>query len=94
MSIILKGIDLPFGGYFEKVEIIFHRVGGWDHRRYVFANKSLDLIMQIPKPHGRLIDGDELMERMKRDNPQTSKTKWKQILAKNAPTILEAEEQK
>ena len=35
----------------------------------------------------RLIDADVLIERLKKDNPQTSKLKWAQILADNAPTI-------
>jgi len=35
----------------------------------------------------RLIDADALIERLKKDNPQTSKLKWAQILADNAPTI-------
>ena len=35
----------------------------------------------------RLIDADALIERMKNDNPQTSKIKWLQILAHSAPTI-------
>ena len=35
----------------------------------------------------RLIDADALIERLKKDNPQTSKLKWTQILAHIAPTI-------
>lgn len=35
----------------------------------------------------RLIDADALIDRLKKDNPQTSKLKWAQILADNAPTI-------
>lgn len=35
----------------------------------------------------RLIDVDALIERLKKDNPQTSKLKWAQIVADNAPTI-------
>ena len=35
----------------------------------------------------RLIDADALIERLKKDNPQTSKLKWAQIVADNVPTI-------
>lgn len=35
----------------------------------------------------RLIDADALIERLKNDNPQTSKLKWAQIVVDNAPTI-------
>lgn len=35
----------------------------------------------------RLIDADALIERLKNDNPQTSKLKWAQIVADNAPTV-------
>jgi hypothetical protein len=96
MSLMIKGIDLPGKNQTIFVEVfpngkcaVMKTEKG---ECYELTTKGEAKAIQIPKDHGRLIDGDELMKRMKRDNPQTSKTKWMQILVKNAPTILEAEE--
>lgn len=91
MSLILKGIDLPT----KKQKTLIVEIA-WDGDVWVDNHDHYELkynsAIQIPKGHGRLIDGDELAEHMKRDNPQTSKIKWMEILVKYAPTILEAEE--
>lgn len=39
----------------------------------------------------RLIDADALIDSLKKDWQQTSKIKWAQIVAKCAPTIIDAE---
>lgn len=45
-------------------------------------------LIEIPEPHGDLIDRDVLAERMKHDNPQTSKKKWLRVLAAFAPAVI------
>lgn len=59
MSLILKGIDMPKDTHGETV---------LDDIRLIFSNANTrfsisldkDDIIQIPTPHGRLIDGDKL----------------------------------
>lgn len=91
MSIILKGIDMPKEG-----EYIPMRIYGNGHIWVNGAYKGVAI--QIPTPHGRLIDGDELKEKR-----ETMCWKDEYYMAHesefvdtrhidNAPTILEAEE--
>lgn len=91
MSLMLKGIDLPT----KKQKTLIVEIA-WDgdvwvdnHDRYELKYNSA---IQIPKDHGIIIDGGKLIERLKSDNPQTSKNKWMSIVTECAPTILEAEE--
>ena len=91
MSLILKEIDLPTD---EKKPIkieIWASGNVWEETKGDFICMENSAI-QIPKDHGRLIDGDKLIERLKSDNPQTSKNKWMAIVTECAPTVLEAEE--
>lgn len=59
MSIILKGIDLPEKGT-NIVLTIYGRDGTYYARTYPSGLRIKDEAIQIPKGHGRLIDGDEL----------------------------------
>ena len=95
MSIIIKGMDMPKGA-----EQIWVDVWG---SQGLLANKilSVDEIVEIPTPHGRLIDKDELLKFFmdyawdwSSVDGITTTTALKQVIrdVKNAPTILEAEE--
>lgn len=88
MSIILKGIGMPSkNGHFE---LFTSPDGKW---RILTRDGAVDVeAIEIPTPHGRLIDGDWFIKQMKEYNPQTSKTKWAEIVAELAPIFLEAEE--
>ena len=59
MSIIIKDLDMPKET--ERVEIIFwHSIGEKDE--YILQHNMDVKAIQIPTPHGRLIDADELQE--------------------------------
>lgn len=96
MSIILKGIDLPNSG---QIELIIRPHGK------VFSNTrgiSAEAI-QIPKGHGRLIDGDVVIAEICKEGTMAERQGTYQITICEAkqtaadivsaiPTILEAEE--
>lgn len=83
MSLILKGIDLP------KDDI--------DEFRLIINGMSIAIepteAIQIPKDHGRLIDGDELLSHLSKD-PLFDLVERYGVsgVIKSRPTILEAEE--
>ncbi len=96
MSIILKGIDIP-----KNNEYIPMRIYGNGHIWINGAYKGVAI--QIPTPHGRLIDADAL-ETVFKDmakcewNQKASPISWAYAFEDtideiyDAPTILEAEE--
>lgn len=61
MSIILKGVEIPDGTDFA--HITFTKKGNFLDDIEFF----IDEIVQIPKDHGRLIDGDELVKHLRKD---------------------------
>lgn len=96
MSILIKGIDLP-----KSDEYIPMRIYGNGHIWVNGAYKGVAI--QVPTPHGRLIDGDELRATLRRWtedewNQKASPVSWAYAyedlidLIDDAPTILEAEE--
>lgn len=99
MSIILKGIDIPKDD--EEITIEISKDG---LRVYSTRLKEADVeAIQIPTPHGRLIDADAL-ETVFKDmakcewNQKVSPISWAYAFEDtideiyDAPTILEAEE--
>lgn len=89
MSLILKGIDMPKDGE-------MHRINIYDNgNTYITTSNMLcetdrkDVeAIQIPTPHGRIIDEDEIYEQ-----PHCGECNDATLDAiNNAPTILEAEE--
>ena len=94
MSIILKGIDMPKNGE-------MHRINIYDNgNTYIITSNILyetdrkDVeAMQIPTPHGRLIDADALELEKEVELADDWKTAHEIAnCVKYAPTILEAEE--
>lgn len=95
MSILIKGIDMPKSCkecLFEQV----HYVNNYSRRSYCVlgAEQEHCPLVEIPTPHGRLIDGDELISDLriyesKYCGEQGYITQDDII---DAPTILEAEE--
>lgn len=94
MSIILKGIDMPKASNEDCVAVIRSngKVEVWQTGMKEFEAQAI----QIPTPHGRLIDEDTLICRMDDSFRMAGLNgadyrKVKRWL-KNARTILEAEE--
>lgn len=90
MSLILKGIDLPADA--EKVIIIIENKN--NQKVYSIPSPQTDII-QIPKGHGRLTDGDWIKYNL--ENYSDLPTKYLHMdlvreAIEDAPTILEAEE--
>lgn len=90
MSLILEGIDLPKG---ETAEVIIRIQpnGSIKDGHGIFLTETK--AKQIPTPHGRLIDKDELLSHLKKD-PLFSLVEQYGIsgVIESRPTILEAEE--
>ncbi len=100
MSIIVKNMEMPKScskcGWFD--------MGGGDGYRCTLLRKSFDMwnkisvardkhcpLVEIPTPHGRLIDADEI------EMPcleTTADSKWMEIAIKSTPTVIEAEGRK
>ena len=91
MSIILKGIDLPNG----PIKLVLYPSGKVDE--YVLNERiATDYqAIQIPTPHGRLIDAkvfaDTICQAIQ-SGDLIQKSIWEWIA--DAPTILEAEEER
>lgn len=83
MSIILKGVNIPNSG---QIEIIIRPHGKvFSKTRGIFAEA-----IQIPKGHGRLIDGDKFKETMGDTNMDIYTDEVKEHID-DAPTILAEE---
>lgn len=70
MSIILKGIDMPKEGEWLEVIIKPTKEVIVDTIRYkdnALLKTEYGSVIQIPKSHGRLIDGDELVKHLRKD---------------------------
>ena len=68
MSIILKGIDLPTDRKPYGIEVIYRFEGSdglFSEKNYLSPNQAV----QIPKGHGRLIDGDLLKDTVRDSVP-------------------------
>ena len=92
MSIIIKGIDLPKDDNYIVLEI--EKNGTVEAYSSTFGEVDGDPIaIQIDRPHGRLIDKDELLSHLKKD-PLFSLVEQYGIsgVIESRPTILEAEE--
>lgn len=93
MSIILKGIDMPKAG--EKHRITIYDNGEayitTSNRLYETDRKDVEVI-EIPTPHGRLIDASELIKSYMKGTKTDIDDFYDTIdIIDNAPTILEAE---
>lgn len=90
MSILIKGIDMPKNS--KGIELVFIPKYG-----DAIYNESMsigaDQIIEIPTPHGRLIDGDELLSHIKKDPLFSLVERYGTSgVIESRPTILEAEE--
>lgn len=104
MSILIKGMDMPISC--EKCPLCYdYLYCSIDDRLHMFLyNRHPNCpLVEIPTPHGRLIDGEKLRATLRRWtedewNQKASPVSWAYAyedlidLIDDAPTILEAEE--
>lgn len=89
MSLIIKGMDMPKD---DDMNITITKDGRiyWDNKYHMIAQA-----VEIPTPHGRLIDADEMQDKAYKryfNNTISSYGMFEVNRAiDNAPTILEAE---
>ena len=55
MSVLIRGMEMP-----ERCGMCFLRVGDCKQRIYMEQRPKACPLIEIPTPHGRLIDADEL----------------------------------
>ena len=95
MSVLVKAMDMPPSCFLCNLSFMS------GERLFCSAMKNEEVLrakidsncplVKLP-PHGRLIDADELMEKVEHDTPlSTVFEKTMRIYLKNAPTIIEAE---
>ena len=91
MSILIKGMDMPKASNEDCIAVIRSngKVEVWQTGTREFEAKAI----QIPTPHGRLIDKDELLSHLKKD-PLFDLVERYGVsgVIESRPTILEAEE--
>ena len=93
MSIILKGIDLPKASN-DDILIILQSNGEARCNQQGKSEKTIEAI-QIPTPHGRLIDASELIKSYMKGTKTDIDDFYDTIdIIDNAPTILKAEEER
>lgn len=85
MSIIIKGMDMPKKDTGCRIIILYDGQVAMDDGTFIPEYKAIE----IPTPHGRLIDTDNLKKHTW-DDGYDLYVYWQYI--NNAPTILEAEE--
>lgn len=92
MSLILKGIDLPTNGETLIVGIYGNGLVSMEYTKPLALAIEINAeAIQIPKGHGRLIDGDALTGEMSKamDMQDTYlPIHFKEWVIDNAPTIL------
>ena len=90
MSILIKGIDMPKEG--KGIELVFIPKDG----DIIYNSESMsigaDRIVEIPTPHGRLIDGDEFKSWVDDWYDCTDIGNIVESWIDERPTILKAEE--
>ena len=90
MSILIKGIDIPKCSNEDCIVVIRHdKAEVWQTG---YKERTVEAI-QIPTPHGRLIDVDELLSHLSKD-PLFNLVERYGVsgVIESRPTILEAEE--
>ena len=91
MSLIIKGLDMPKASNEDCIAVIRSngKVEVWQTGTKEFEAQAI----QIPTPHGRLIDKDELLSHLRKD-PLFDLVERYGVsgVIESRPTILEAEE--
>ena len=85
MSVLIKGMEMP-----ERCGMCFLRVGDCKQRIYMEQRPKGCPLIEIPTPHGRLIDADELANKTFYGATSAPYITYKKFV--EAPTVIEAEE--
>lgn len=89
MSILIKGLDLPHNGGYIEIRLRDDRAEV-EVQEFTFEDFE---IVEVPTPHGRLIDADRLS--IQRGNYDTYNDYSETFdMIDDAPTVIEAEGQK
>lgn len=89
MSVLIKGMKMP-----KNCDMCILAVPVFDYAKHkhisicLLKNSNGCPLVEVPTPHGRLIDGDELKERVK----QTMRYFSIKYDIDEAPTVIESEE--
>ena len=84
MSVLIKGMEMP-----ERCGMCFLRVGDCKQRIYMEQRPKDCPLIEIPTPHGRLIDADELANKTFYSVTSAPYITYKKFV--DAPTVIEAE---
>lgn len=92
MSILIKGMDMPEDENVYWFKLSFRAMNS--DKEYGVSGSVKNRIIEIPTPHGRLIDADESMKHLADDDREafTKHQVWLMFSEYGAPTIIEAEE--
>ena len=85
MSVLIKGMEMP-----ERCGMCFLRAGDCKQRIYMEQRPKDCPLIEIPTPHGRLIDADELANKTFYSVTSAPYITYKKFV--DAPTVIEAEE--
>ena len=91
MSVIVRGMGMP-----ERCAMCFLRVGDCKQRIYMEQRPKACPLVEIPTPHGRLIDGDAYIKMMEEKcDHESSLDEWVLKVCRGGvsimPTVIEAE---
>lgn len=89
VSVLIKNMDMP-----ERCGMCFLRVGDCKQRIYMEQRPKACPLIEIPTPHGRLIDADALtVELMDSDLDHLQRDDWKEVIqiVSDADVVIEAE---
>ena len=85
MSVLIRGMEMP-----ERCGQCFLRVGKCKQRIYMEQRPKGCPLVEIPTPHGRLIDADKLANETFYGKTSAPYITYRTFM--NAPTVIEAEE--
>ena len=86
MSVLIKGMEMP-----ERCGMCFLRVGNCKQRIYMEQRPKACPLIEIPTPHGRLVDADKLFEEINIADEYGADMSDILMLVLDAPTVIEAE---
>lgn len=105
MNLLIKGMDMPkncmkcfcLEAFDDEIYGRQHFCGllGIDALAKEHSRHNNCPLVEIPTPHGRLIDADELMDLLEKSVPEKNRGHQFYVfrhMLRNAPTIIEAEE--
>ncbi len=101
-DLIIKGMEMP-KDYIQRSATLDRQTDDGILRLFVsdFDSEAMKYscrvypIVEVPTPHGRLIDADEIMDLLEKSVPEKNRGHQFYVfrhMLRNAPTVIEAEE--